>query len=264
MKVAFLHGGGQGGWVWQETIDALRYQTGERAIEVLALDVPGCGIKRGRETGSLTLEDIARELMADIEASGMADLMLVGHSQAGQVMALMAGRRPQLFSRFVYVSCSIPLPGQSVQQMIGAGIQGSNPDEVGWPLDPQTTSLEERYAAMFCNDMDAAGKSAFLSKLGPDQWPLATYAYTAWTYDRLDAVPATFVQCLRDQILPARWQEVFAKRFKTERTVVIDAGHQVMTTRPHSLAEVLWHEALAAPQDTRSTRTLRCSASPLE
>lgn len=248
MNIAFVHGGGQGSWVWRQTIDALHLQAGEQTMGVLALDVPGCGAKRGRKTDHLTLEDVALELVTDIEATGTADLMLVGHSQAGQAMALMAGLRPHLFSRLVYVACSIPLPGQSVQQMIGTGLQGSNSDEVGWPLDPRTTSLEERYVAMFCNDMDAARQSEFLAKLGADQWPLATYAHTAWSYDHLEALPATFVLCLRDQILPAEWQEVFARRFKAERTVVIDAGHQVMTTRPHSLAEVLRHESTVVPQ----------------
>lgn len=242
MNFAFLHGGGQGGWVWQETINALRAQAGAETHNILLLDAPGCGAKRDRNTEGLTLEDVADELVRDIEESGLRDVILTGHSQAGQAMALMVARRPDIFRRLVYVSCSIPLPGQSVQQMIGIGVQGSNPNEVGWPLDPATTTMEERYGVMFCNDMDKAQQHAFLSSLGQDQWPLATYGFTNWSCDQLGAVPSTFVLCLRDQILPPVWQEVFAQRFKVERIVRVDAGHQVMNTRPHALAEVLRHE----------------------
>ena len=243
MNIAFLHGGGQGSWVWDDTIEALQTQSGRDVANVLALDVPGCGIKRGRPTHDLTLEDVADELIEDIEASGLKDVVLVGHSQAGQAMALMMTRQPQLFKRFIYVSCSIPLPGQSVQQMIGDGVQGDNPEEVGWPMDPTTTPIDQRYDGMFCNDMGQSAKAEFLSKLGSDQWPLQTYAFKDWDYQGLDVVPSTFVLCLQDKILPAAWQHVFASRFKTERTVLIDAGHQVMNTRPHGLAEIVRIEA---------------------
>ncbi len=243
MNFAFLHGGGQGSWVWAETIAALHAQGSNDIANVLTLDVPGCGSKRDRRSDDLTLEDVADELIGDIEASGLTDVVLVGHSQAGQAMALMMTRRPRLFRRCIFVSCSIPLPNQSVARMIGDGIRGENPDEVGWPMDPKTTPMEHRYDAMFCNDMDLPTKAAFLGRLGSDQWPLQTYAYTAWNYDGLDAVASTFVLCLRDNILPPAWQNVFAERFGTERTVTIDAGHQVMNTRPHALAEVLLIEA---------------------
>jgi pimeloyl-ACP methyl ester carboxylesterase len=241
---AFLHGGGQGSWVWQETLAALDLQTSGKFGRALALDAPGCGAKRARSTDGLSLGDVARELVEDIKAAGMDEVVLVGHSQAGQAMALMAELWPALFSRLVYVSCSIPLPGQSVQQMIGPNLRGTHPDEVGWPLDPKTTTMAERYRVMFCNDMDPASADAFLAKLGQDQWPLATYGHSDWRTDHLEALPSTFVICLRDEILPPTWQETFAERFRVERTVRIDAGHQVMNTRPHALAEVLRHEVM--------------------
>jgi pimeloyl-ACP methyl ester carboxylesterase len=155
MNCAFLHGGGQGDWVWHDVVEALRLQSQGEALNLLLLNAPGCGAKRDRNTDGLTLEDVAHELVEDVQRRGLKDVVLVGHSQAGQAMALMMAARPELFRRFVYVSCSIPLPGQSVQQMIGNSVQGTNPDEVGWPLDPQTTTIEERYSIMFCNDMDA-------------------------------------------------------------------------------------------------------------
>lgn len=243
MNLAFLHGGGQGDWVWDQTVEALRTQSGEAELNILLLNAPGCGAKRDRETDGLTLKDVAQELVRDVRDSGLRDVVLVGHSQAGQAMALMMSEEAELFRRFIYVSCSIPLPGQSVQQMIGNSLQGTNPAEVGWPLDPQTTTMEERYDVMFCNDMDAATKAAFLTKLGRDQWPLTTYGHTAWNHDALHLVPSSYVLCLQDRILSPSWQEIFARRFKTERTVVIDAGHQAMITRPHALAEILRLEA---------------------
>jgi pimeloyl-ACP methyl ester carboxylesterase len=239
----FLHGGGQAGWVWDECIAALCMQAGERIGATLALDAPGCGAKRGRNTENLNMADVVRELIADIENAGLNDVILVGHSQAGQPIPMMARLRPDLFRRLVYVSCSAPLPGQSVSQMIGKSLQGTHENEVGWPVDPATTSMEERFALMFCNDMSNQQAREFLGKLGKDSWPLKTYAESAWNYENLDVIPATYVVCMRDKSLPAAWQEIFADRLAVERIVRIDAGHQVMNSRPQALAEILLIEA---------------------
>jgi pimeloyl-ACP methyl ester carboxylesterase len=253
---AFVHGDALGSWVWDETIAALDRQTDGAFGRALALDAPGCGLKRSSATDELTLEDVATEFIEDIQRAGMENVVLVGHSLGGQAMALMAELQPELFRRLVYVSCLIPRPGQNVAQMMGTGLHGSNPGEVGYPLDPTSSDPYHLLAAMLCNDMDQEQAPAFLSKLGADTWPPQTYTFTEWRYDHLDRMPATYVVCLRDQSLPAGWQEVFAARFKVDEIVRVDAGHQVMNTRPEALAEILRHEAQRTPAvDIRSRRS---------
>ena len=241
---AFVHGGGQGSWVWDETIDALHRQTDGAFGRALALDVPGCGVKRGRNTEALSLDDVARELVSDIEKASMNDVVLVGHSQGGQAMVFMLRVRPDLFRRAVHVSTSLPPPGQNGLDLIGHGPHGSNENEVGWPFEPgAVTDMRERFALMFCNEMEADQKASFLAKLGKDMWPMRTYSETGWSYDHLGRVPTSFVVCLQDAILTVPWQEKFADRVKAARRIRIDAGHQAMNTRPHALAEILRHEA---------------------
>jgi pimeloyl-ACP methyl ester carboxylesterase len=240
----FLHGGGQGGWVWRETITALHQQTDGKFGRAIALDAPGCGDKRGRDTAGLGLDDVVGELIADISSSGLKDVVLVGHSQAGTILPRLAEQRPDLFRRLIYVSCIAPSPGKNIIQQMGSGLHGSNPEEVGWPVDPRTVTAKERYSMMFCNDMNEAEASEFLAKLGQDNWPAQTMAASDWRYDHLSGVRSTYVNCLRDGILPIAWQDTFASRVKAQRRVRIDAGHQVMNTRPHALAEILRRETL--------------------
>ena len=242
VNFAFLHGGGQGGWVWDETIAAIEAQSGGTA-RCLALDAPGCGAKRDRDTPDMTFEDISRELIADIEAAGMKDVLLVGHSQAGMHMPEMAELARELFRKLVFVTCSAPLPGKTTLDQMGHGVHGSHPDEVGWPLDPETTTMEERYRAMFCNDMGEAQAEAFLARLGEDMWPMCCYSHSDWRRGHLAYMPVTYVLCLQDQSLPPPWQVTFAERLHADRIVRIEAGHQVMNTRPQALAEVLLAES---------------------
>jgi pimeloyl-ACP methyl ester carboxylesterase len=179
--LVFLHGGGQGSWVWADTIAALDRLSPGQAARTLALDVPGCGTKRGRDTAQLTLDDVVDELLVDIRARCFRDVTLVGHSQGGTVLPRMVERQPQLFRRLVYLSCCAPLPGQDIREMMGGGIHGSDPGEVGWPLDPFTATKQQQWTACFCNDMDAASTARFLARLGQDMWPMQTMRTTGAT-----------------------------------------------------------------------------------
>jgi pimeloyl-ACP methyl ester carboxylesterase len=232
---ALLHGGGQGSWVWAETVRALE----ARGAQVLALDVPGCGAKRGRELSALDSDAIAAELLADIVAAGLSNVVLVGHSLAGAILPLMAKAAPDRFRRLIYLTCTAPLFGTSFLDQMGTGLHGENADTVGWPVDPKTYSLEQRYRAMFCNDMADGEADAFLGKLGLDHWPTDVFLRTDWRYDHLEAMPSSYILCERDQSLPPDWQQRFATRLHCDRTVRIGAGHQAMNTQPETLAAML-------------------------
>jgi pimeloyl-ACP methyl ester carboxylesterase len=90
----FLHGGGQAGWVWHDTIAALHRQTGGEFGRAIALDAPGCGEKRGRNTAGLNVDDVVTDLLADISSSGLRDVVLVGHSQAGTILPRLVEKQP--------------------------------------------------------------------------------------------------------------------------------------------------------------------------
>ncbi len=240
---AFIHGGGQGSWVWDEAIAAMQAQSGG-VVRCLALDVPGCGTKHARDTSTIVFADIARELVADIEAGDLRDVLLVGHSQAGTIMPLMAEFAPPgLIRKLISVTCLAPEQGKSLLAKMGNGLHGENEDEVGWPVDPETTVLEDRYLTMFCNDMDKSAAETFLARLRNDKWPPSSYFQRDWRFDHLPAIPSSYVLCLQDTCLPPIWQERFALQLHCDRIVRIDAGHQVMNTRPHGLAEILLAEA---------------------
>ena len=236
---ALLHGGGQGSWVWDDVAGELR----ARGADVLALDIPGCGTKRGVDAIGYGVDETAAELVADIEAAGLSDAILVGHSQAGTMLPMVYARKPGLFRRLVYLSCCAPVPGQSVIEMMGRGVHGANPAEVGWPLDPDHSDRDLLRREMFCNDMDPALAGAFLAQCDQDMWPPGVTYATHWRYDHLPAGASTYILCERDQILPPDWQSEFARRLHCDRTLRIDAGHQAMNTQPERLADMLLAEA---------------------
>jgi pimeloyl-ACP methyl ester carboxylesterase len=236
--IVLVHGGGMGGWVWNATTAVVKVMAGER-IRCLAVDVPGCGSKRGWNIADIDNRDIAANLVDEIRDSGVRDAVLVGHSQAGMVIPFMTALAPTLFARVVDISCSAPDYGRSIMDTIGTGLHGSSPDQVGWPLDEAKTPLDELFRAMFCTDMSPASATAFMKELGSDSWPPLTYAYTDWQYGHLEQVASTYVVCLRDQILPAEWQRRFAQRLHAKRLIEVDTGHQAMNTHPEDIAAII-------------------------
>ncbi|WP_238475374.1 alpha/beta fold hydrolase [Sphingomonas cavernae] len=138
--------------MWEHTARALL----GFSARVLVLDVPGCGTKRDRDTIALGVEEVADELLSDIAAAGMDDVVLVGHSQAGTMLPVLWQRQAGSLRKLIYVSCCAPLPGQNVLEMMGYGLHGESPHEVGWPLDPETHGKEEQRLLTLCNDMEEA------------------------------------------------------------------------------------------------------------
>lgn len=235
----FLHGGGQGSWIWGECIHALRQQSNKNIGVISALDVPGCGSKREHNTDGVTVNDIVQELTEEIESLGVGNIVLVGHSQAGTLLSSIVSKHPDIFERIVFVSCSAPESGQTVPEMMGSNLRGANENEVGWPLDPATATPTDQQAMMFCNDMDDVQRKGFLSKLGKDMWPQLSYTETFWNYGGLNKVNSTYVICERDESLPVAWQKTFARRLFAKKLIGINAGHQVMNTQPEALVKIL-------------------------
>lgn len=225
--------------MWAEVVPLLE----AAGARVLLLDVPGCGAKRERETIELTVEEVADELLGDIAAAGVNGVVLVGHSQAGTLLPVMWARQRGELARLVYVAAAAPLPDQGLEDMLGFGIRGADPDAVGWPLDPERHDLDEMRLLTLCNDMDEAQRRNFLIRLDRDAWPLGVTYAVHWRYDHLAGVPSAYVLCERDGMLPPEWQERFAARLHAGRIVRIDAGHQPMVTRPAELAGLLLAEA---------------------
>jgi len=234
----FLHGGGQGGWIWDETITAIALQS-RGAARCLALDVPGCGTKRGRDTAHLAFGDIVGELAADIAAAGLDRPLIVGHSQAGQVLPRLELAMPGAFARHVYVSCIAQSNGNTIGDMMAMQIAQDPEGPLARVFNDPDCPPRERFRVMFVNDMVREEQDVFLDKLEKDAWPPVAYSHAEWSYDHLASVPCTYVLCLKDQVLTPHWQQIFAERFRCDEIVHIDAAHQVQNTRPHALAEVL-------------------------
>jgi pimeloyl-ACP methyl ester carboxylesterase len=102
--LVFLHYYGGSSRTWTPMIDALPANT-----HTVALDLRGWGQSEKPEDG-YTLAAIADDVEALIEAKGLTDFVLVGHSMGGKVSQLLASRNPPGLRGLVLVAPATPTP----------------------------------------------------------------------------------------------------------------------------------------------------------
>lgn len=86
--LVFLHYWGGSSRTWQPVIDRLA-----PSARCVAIDQRGWGQSRGPESG-YTIEELAADATAVIDALSLDDYILVGHSMGAKVAQLLASRRP--------------------------------------------------------------------------------------------------------------------------------------------------------------------------
>lgn len=237
----FVHGAMMGSFVWDELVAALK-EGSDDAIECLMLDVPGCGTKLGRDVRDMPFDAIVEDLLTDIDASGISDAVLVGHSQGGTVLPRLIEARPTLFRKVVYIACLGPRPGLSVMDASEAG-------EIQDDQAVAATNMIEGIREMLCNDMDVVQTREFLGKLGGGHaWPPSSYAASDWRYRHLRNIDSTYIFCTRDQCVPPAKQEEYIGQLHIDRVIRLDSGHQPMNSRPDELAAILLTEAAVTMQ----------------
>ena len=240
-----VHGGAHGAWCWEQLLPFLDG-------DAFAVDLPPKSVRGGArgldplpELQTLTVGDFAESVLRDVADAGFDRFALVGHSMGGLTISEVARRVPDRIENLV-LSCMVPPEGASAIDALPEDLRavtreaveearrgGDNP--IGG-LDEQTTRL------MFCNDMDEEQTRFVLERTGTEA--AAVLAEPVTRADIPPELPKTFVKLLRDQSLPPDHQDVLVQNLRDSPggdvdVVTIDAGHDVMISRPKELADVL-------------------------
>ncbi len=165
LPLVFLHYWGGSSRTWRHVIDAL-----PGTHKTIAIDHRGWGLSDAPTSG-YGLTELAADAEAVIEALGLADYVLVGHSMGGKVAQLMASRKPQGLRGLVLVAPSPPtameLPLEARQMM---AVAYDSAEAIGMTIDHVLThkplSPEDR--AQIVEDSLRGAPQAKLA------WPMST------------------------------------------------------------------------------------------
>ena len=227
---ALIHGGIQGGWVWERVVALLRVA----GHEVYAPTLTGCGELAHLLTRDVGLETHVQDVLNVLEDKDLRDVILVGHSYGGTVVTVVADRARDRIAHLVIVDGTQPLPGQSMLDSWGS----NDPQAVkeldryvqetgeGWrvvPMDPREFGITDEDDIRWLEKMDTP--HPYKTFQDPAQYDLA----------RVESIPQTIIVCIGDQqSLPERPTWAKDKRF---RAVV--SGHAVNVIAPNALTDLL-------------------------
>jgi pimeloyl-ACP methyl ester carboxylesterase len=109
-----VHGAFQGGWCWDLLAEELEGRGHVAFAPTLASARQGDASERGR----VSLSDLIDEVVADIEARDLSDVVLVGHSLGGMVVTAVADRCRERVHTLAYLDAFVPRTGEAVKDLV--------------------------------------------------------------------------------------------------------------------------------------------------
>lgn len=225
--IIFIHGVGNDHSVWQLQS---RYFA-HHGFNALAIDLPGHGRSGGAPRGSIG--EYAGWLAAFLDAAGMSDATLVGHSMGALIAVETALRFPARVRQLALLGVSIPMPvagvllsaakddPSSAFDMLNlwghgpAAKMGKSPSPGLTLLGNNRRLLEQSRPGVLYSDLRACNGYSFE--------PAQRQAI---------ACPTLFLIGLRDQMIPPKAARATAAFVAGARTAAIDAGHSMMAEAP--------------------------------
>ena len=225
-----VHGGYHGAWCWDRLLPWLDAPT-------LAVDLPGRG-SHPMDLDDVTIEVGADSVVDDIDAAGFDQVVLVGHSLAGVSLPVIAGRLGHRVAHLVFVSCLVVPDGQSVVTMTPLGEREQFDRRLRTGEGETSVLSPEHHRALLGNDLDEEQWSYVADHVGADS--MRFFTDQALWGARVHDQPKTYVRLLQDQAVSLVEQDEMIRRLGPGVSVRdIDAGHEVMITKPRQLAAVL-------------------------
>jgi pimeloyl-ACP methyl ester carboxylesterase len=233
--IVLVHGGSHTGECWRPTVEELHLN--DAGLPVLAVDLPGHGGTPG-DLRTLTIAQCVDSVVAQIDAAGIDEVVLVGHSMAGITIPGVATKLgPDRLRRLVFLSTCVPPNGKTILDTTAQPIRSvvtflARNDKPAKPMPRPMASF------FFCNGMTRAQKAFSLSGLVPES--SAVSKETVHREPLPAGVPTTWIISTKDHSLPPKQQRRFIENLGgVDEVLEIEACHNAMIAAPEKLARIL-------------------------
>jgi pimeloyl-ACP methyl ester carboxylesterase len=230
-----VHGAFHGGWCWQRVARRLVAQ-GHVAY---APSLTGTGDRAHLMSRTLGIETFVTDVTNLIVSEELADVVLVGHSFGGRVIAGVADQMPERLQRLIFVDGALPTSGVSMLDAMApeirtARIARAEAFSGGMsvpPPDPARFGLREP------EDLEWVGR-----RMTPH--PAGVEASALTLANALgNGLPCTYAHCVDPPFVTVADAAARAKEQPGWRYVELATGHEAMVSAPEAVAELLMTEA---------------------
>ena len=224
LNIVLVHGAFGDGSHWKHVIPVLA----AKGYTVRAVQLPLTSLA----------EDVQRT--SDMVASLEGPTLLVGHSYGGMVIT-QSGNLPSV-KGLVYIAAFAPEEGESA----GGLLQLREAPEGGAAIAPGPSGYlyvnYDKYHEVFCQGV--SDEDALVMALS--QKPITGAAFGAPSGKPAWKEKPTWYQVSKhDKMIPPETEAFFAERIKTNKTIVLDAGHASMASNGKEVADFILEAAEA-------------------
>ncbi len=220
-----IHGSYQGGWIWQAVATRLRDQ-GHR---VYAPTMDGCAERAGNLRPGISTESMGEEVAQLLFYEDLSEVVLVGTSSGGMVMAKAAELARERVGRLVFADALALRHGETIKDIV------DRPSSIntGLAMGPSREDVEGRLFVDLEPDVRAWAVDRYtLHPVGVHTLPvqLERFWSQSWEasviYCRRAVNPGEAHQRRCAEALGARWHE-------------LDTGHYPMLSASDDLAQLI-------------------------
>jgi len=216
-----------GAWAWKDVAPRLE----KRGYAAYPVTLTGMGDRVHLATPDTGRETAIQDVLNVIRFNELGEVVLVGHSFAGKVVAAVADRAHEKVAKVVYVDAFRPERVRSPQGGFDPAREfgAPPPGRFGIPLT-------EEIVARIGPDVQGANLQRMLALGTP--WPIKLGTDPITLSQHYDGVKEAYIFCTLsgdpvEEIVAGKWGEL------TGPHKLIEAGHWPMITKPEDLAEDL-------------------------
>ncbi|MBL8154628.1 MAG: alpha/beta hydrolase [Anaerolineae bacterium] len=230
-----VHGGWHGGWCWKRVAPHLQ----AAGHVVYSPTLTGLGERSHLASPEINLSTHIQDILNVLIYEDLTDVVLVGHSYSGMVIAGVADRASERVTRLVYLDAFVPEDGQSLQDIFrppyGEGVNLEALLVDGWRLP--YPFLERPFGITSEADVQWV-----LDKITPQ--PVNTLLEPVhFTNGGAPAIPRTYIYLRSPGGQPPDTEFVwFAERARTQPGWTyheLVSGHDAMLIIPEAVAALL-------------------------
>ena len=224
-NIVLIHGAYQGGWIWQPTAQRLR----AAGHNVYAPSLDGCAERHSQLRPGIDTESHGREIADLLHYEDLRDVVLVGTSSGGMVLAAAAERARTRIGRVVFVDALALFDGETIRDIVARPATINQEHALG-------PSREDALGRMFAGmDRGLAEWAADRITLHPikvftQPVKLPTFWGQGWN--------ATVIYCRRAQNPGEAHQRRCAEKINA-RWHTLDTGHYPMLSAPDDLTNLI-------------------------
>ena len=221
-----VHGAWHGGWCWQEVSQQLR----EKGFRVYTPTLSGLGEHKNVINENINLQTHITDIINFIEMEDLHNVVLVGHSYAGTVIAGVADSIPGRLNKLVFLDAMIVHNGESpistqfkeVQAAMGEFV--AKKQNIAPIIPAEEFGVTEKAKAKWVNE-----------RLTPQ--PFNTFAQRLTlkhTYG--NNVPLVYISCTDKQLPIIKKMSKEAQNSSLWTYLELNTGHDAMVTVPVELS----------------------------